>query len=465
MATPFIPENITVHLGPPDSNARNITLPFAEYIANVASSEIYPTWPENAIRANVYAQVSFALNRIFTEYYRSRGYDFDITNTTSRDQYFVPGRDIFENVSRITDELFNTYVRRIGSVEPLFTQYCNGTTTTCDGLSQWGTVGLAERGLSPLDILKFYFGDDIEIVTNVPVTSATSSVPSLPLRRGSLGNNVRIAQVRLNRISDNYPSIPKISNPDGFFGEDTEAAVRRFQEIFNLSPDGVIGNATWFSIQRIYFAVKRLSELNSEGLLIEEIRPIFPTNQSLGERGDRVLYLQYFLNYLSAFYPDIPRVTSDGIFGTETQQAVIAAQNTLGVTADGIVGPETERAFYNAFFGIIDTLPDKFTGGVTIPYPVFGNIAEGDDSEAVRVMQGYINYIADYYPEIPRVNPTGYFGSMTAASVRALQSLFGLEENGVVTPVFWGELTSLYSDLFIGSRLNEGQYSGTDVGR
>ena len=154
--TPFIPESITVHLGRPEENARNVTLPFSEYVANVASSEIYPTWPENAIRANIYAQVSFALNRIYTEYYRSRGYDFDITNSTSIDQSFVEGRDIFENIRRITETLFNDYISRQGNVEPLLAAYCDGRRVTCEGLSQWGTVDLAEQGLTPYEILTYY---------------------------------------------------------------------------------------------------------------------------------------------------------------------------------------------------------------------------------------------------------------------------------------------------------------------
>ena len=226
--TPVIPETITVHLGAPGESARNVTLPFWSYIANVASSEIYPSWPENALRANIYAQISFALNRVYTEYYRSRGYDFDITNSTAYDQYFVEGRDIFSNVNEIVGEIFNSYVVRQGSVEPLFTQYCNGTTVTCPGLSQWGTVDLAERGLTPYEILQYYYGDDIDIVTNVPVENVRASAPVIPLLPGSGGNDVRNVQIRLNRISRNYPAIPKIVLTDGLFSTDTEEAVKEF---------------------------------------------------------------------------------------------------------------------------------------------------------------------------------------------------------------------------------------------
>ena len=258
---PTIPETITVHLGRPDENARNVTLPFLDYVANVASSEIYPTWPESAIRANVYAQVSFALNRIYTEYYRTRGYPFDITASTAYDQYFVPNRDIFENVRTITAELFNNYIRRIGNVEPLFAQYCNGTTTTCNGLSQWGSVALAEEGLTPFDILTYYYGDNISLVFNAPISDNTKSYPGIALRRGSFGDDVVIIKRELNRIAVNYPAIPRIPETNGIFNRDTENAVRTFQRIFNLTPDGIVGKATWYKIKSIYNGIKRLNEL------------------------------------------------------------------------------------------------------------------------------------------------------------------------------------------------------------
>ena len=237
---PFIPETITVHLGPPNSDAPNVTVPFIDYVTNVASSEIYPTWPESAIRANIYAQISFALNRVYTEFYRARGYDFDITNSTASDQYFVNNRDYFENISEIASEIFNSYIVRQGSVEPLFAQYCDGVRVSCNGLSQWGSVELANQGYTPYEILQYYYGNDINIVRDAPIMNVSSSSPATPLRLGSGGNEVRTLQLRLNRISDNYPSIPKIASPDGVFSFDTENAVKRFQEIFGLTPDGIV---------------------------------------------------------------------------------------------------------------------------------------------------------------------------------------------------------------------------------
>lgn len=233
---PVVPEYITVHLGAPDNkSAENVSVGFADYIKNVASSEIYPTWPEAALRANIYAQISFALNRIYTEHYRSRGYDFDITNSTAYDQAFVRDRDIFDNISIIVDEIFNDYIVREGYIEPLFAVYCNGTTVTCDGLSQWGSVSLANEGLGAYDILTRYYGEDIGLVENAPVQALEPSPPNILLSEGSAGNDVKFIQVRLNRISTNYPSIPKIPKVDGVFGVETGNAVREFQRIFTLN--------------------------------------------------------------------------------------------------------------------------------------------------------------------------------------------------------------------------------------
>ena len=460
---PVIPDAITVHLGAPSENAPNVTLPFLDYILNVASSEIYPTWPENAIRANIYAQISFALNRIYSEYYRSRGYDFDITNDTQFDQYFVNGRDIFENIQQIGSEIFTDYIRRQGAVEPLFAQYCDGRRTTCDGLSQWGSVTLAQNGRTPYEILTNYYGNDIDIVTDAPIQGVTASVPAVPLRLGFFGNDVRTVQLRLNRISNNYPSIPKIYPPDGVFTLDTEAAVRSFQRIFNLTEDGIVGPATWYAIQRIYNAVKRLNSLNSEGISLEEVTKQFEDVLQLGSRGINVANLQYFIRYLSAYYDTIPAIEIDGIYGNETRNAVIAAQNTFGLVEDGIVGERTWNAIYNAYLGIVNQIPVVFTDGNIIPFQ--GTVLrKGADSEEVRILQEYLNFISGFIPEIPPVNPTGYYGDLTEASVKAFQELYGFPVTGQVNALTWATIADLYSDLYVGSLPNDGQYPGYIIG-
>ena len=352
--TPFIPQKITVHLGSPSSNAENITVSFSDYVKNVASSEIYPTWDEDALRANILAIVSFALNRVYTEFYRSRGYDFDITSSTAFDQYFVKGRSFFDNIVQLVDELFNDYLRRPGFVEPLAAKFCNGTTVTCEGLSQWGSQNLAQQGYNTQQILRSYYGD-VETVRNAPIRGYTSSYPGSPLRSGSTGPNVVVIQTALNRISQSYPAIPKIPVVDGIFGRRTEAAVRKFQSIFNLTADGVVGSATWYAIVRLYTAVTRLSELRSQGQQFYAINWSPPGGLQPGDTGEKVQLLQYMLSVLSSYISSIPPVTVDGVYGTATRAAVLAAQRRFGLPETGTVGVQTWDAIYDQYSGIENT--------------------------------------------------------------------------------------------------------------
>jgi len=351
---PFVPQRITVHLGPPGSNAQNVTVSFVDYVKNVASSEIYPTWEESALRANILAIVSFALNRVYTEFYRSRGYNYDITNSTAYDQYFVNGRSYFDNISRLVDELFNDYLRRPGFVEPLAAKFCNGTTATCEGLSQWGSQNLALQGYSSTQIIQSYYGN-VEIVANAPVRGITSSYPGTALRRGTTGPSVVVIQTELNRISQSYPAIPKVTPVDGIFGAKTEAAVRKFQEVFNLTADGVVGRATWYALVRIYTAVTSLSELRSQGQRFYSNSWATTNPIEQGDRGIKVEHLQYMLSVLSAYIPQIPPLQIDGIFGPATRNAVLAAQQRFGLPQTGIVDYDTWDEIYDQFSGIENT--------------------------------------------------------------------------------------------------------------
>ena len=348
---PFVPENITVHLGAPSSSAENVTVPFIDYVKNVASSEIYPTWEPAALRANILAIVSFALNRVYTEFYRSRGYPFDITSSTAYDQYFVNGRSFFENVSRIVDELFNDYLRRPGFVEPLAAKFCNGTTVTCQGLSQWGSQRLAQQGQNSTQILRNYYGD-VEIVPDAPIRGNQQSYPGTPIRPGSRGPYVTVIQTELNRISRNYPAIPRIPEVDGIFGPRTEAAVRKFQEVFGLDVDGVVGKSTWYALVRLYTAVLSLSELRSQGQQFYSVDWAYPSGLQQGARGDKVRHLQYMLSVLSEYIPRIPEVEVDGIFGPATRTAVLAAQGYFGLPQTGVVDEDTWDDLYDQFAGI-----------------------------------------------------------------------------------------------------------------
>jgi peptidoglycan hydrolase-like protein with peptidoglycan-binding domain len=355
VVTPSIPQYITVHLGSPDSNAQNVTLSFPQYIKNVASSEIYPTWNEAAIYANIYAQISYALNRVYTNYYRSRGYDFDITSSTAYDQKFINGRTIYENISEIVDDIFTTYIRREGSIEPLAAKYCNGTTVTCEGLSQWGSEYLARQGYSTLGILKYYYGDNIELVENTPISDIQTLYPGYPLRRGDSGDAVTVIQRELNTIARNYPAIPRVT-VDGVFGESTERSVRAFQQIFGLTPDGVVGQGTWNKLVMLYVGILRLAELDSIGVTIFGSSLEYPESLRLGDENKYVSTLQYFLSVLSEFYDTIPSVPITGYFGEVTQNAVIAFQRTAGLVADGIVGRRTWDELYRYYDGVQNTV-------------------------------------------------------------------------------------------------------------
>ena len=443
---PVIPENITVHLGPPGSNAQNVTVNFIDYIKNVASSEIYPTWPENALRANIYAIISFALNRIYTEWYPARGYNFDITNSTQFDQAFVPDREIFENISNIVDEIFNDYVVRQGTVQPLFTTFCNGTTSTCNGLSQWGTVDLANSGFTPFRILQNYYGQDINIVENAPVGITGESYPGVPLEVGDSGNNIQILQTQLNRISQNYPAIPKIQNVNGIFGLDTEAAVRKFQEIFNLSQTGVVDKATWYRIKQYYNGVKSLAELASEGITLAEATVPFDTQLSQGNSGIDVKTLQYYLSIIAYFNQTLQPVPLDGNFDSGTTDAVERFQRFYGIPVTGIVDNATWNEIDRVYVETVAALPEGYQGNNAKLYPGYF-LSSGMRGQNITDLQTYLNLIGRNIPEIPIVPITGFFGEQTEEAVRIFQRLFGIPVSGAVGPVTWYQIALQYDFL------------------
>ena len=446
---PFIPERIVVHLGTPQSNAENVSVTFPDYIKNVASSEIFPTWPEAALRANIYVQITFALNRVFTEWYRSRGYNFDITNSTQYDQAFVYGRDIFNNISRIVDEIFNNYIVRRGSVEPLFTMFCNGTTVTCDGLSQWGTVTLANRGYTPYEILQYYYGNNIDIVYNAPISPNIPSYPGTAFGFGSSGNEVRTIQVELNRIGNNYPAIPKIVPANGLYGESTVEAVRVFQGVFGLPQTGIVNKSTWYQIKYIFTAVKGLSELHGEGLTREEIDNTFQTELKRGNYGQNVRSLAYYLNTIAYFNPEIPTVNSGGVFNEAMEEQVKAFERFYGLNPDGIVDFRTWQLISKIYTDILGNLPEGYEGATAALYPGY-NLTPGMRNDDVREMQIYLRTIGQNIAAVPTVEVTGYFGAQTESAVTAFQRLYGLVPSGIVGSPTWDALAKEYNYIRFG---------------
>ncbi len=442
MAMPTIPENITIHLGDPDQPARNITVPFVDYIKNVASSEIYPTWPDSALRANILAQVSFALNRVYTEWYRSRGYDFDITNSTRYDQKYIENRDLFDNIVKLVDDLFNDYVVKQGSVEPYFTQYCSGTTVTCEGLSQWGTVDLAEQGMFPYQILQYYYGDDINIVYDAPLAENVPSYPETLLRLGSSGEEVRTIQRQLNRISDNYPAIPKIPVTDGIFNVQTENSVKEFQKIFNLTVDGIVGKATWYKIKFIYNSVKRLAELSSEGISPEEAAPLYSSVLREGDTGTNVAFAQYYLALISFVDPQIPQVVLNGVFDENMKNSVIAFQQKYGLEPNGEIDRRTWNKVLEVYNTTIQALKQQYVSDSEKIYPGI-ILTPGSSGDDISTLQRLLQQAAQKNSSIPSVEVTGTFDGPTENAVRVIQAQNSLPVNGSVGPLTWAAIVNI----------------------
>ena len=440
--TPKIPTNITVHLGAPDdTSAKNITVPFQEYIKNVASSEVYPNWPTDAIKANILAEISFALNRIYNEWYPSRGYNFDITSSPLYDQTFIEDREFYEPIVNLVDSIFNNYIVREGQIQPLFAQYCDGKTTTCEGLSQWGSVSLAQQGKSPEEILKYYYGSDIDIIYNAPLSADISSYPGYPLKVGVAGNNVLLLKRQLNRIRKNYPAIPENDDSSEYYTVETEESVKAFQNIFNLDPNGIVDKATWYKIKYIYNSVKRISDLNSEGITKEEAELLYNTELKYLDQGIYIRLLHYLLRAIAYFDEEIPLlvITNNSVFDENTVKMVIAFQKKYNLPAIGIVDKYTWGKLIEVYDNLLNSIPskyleyeDEFFGGRQLTLGI-----KGDD---VRRLQKFLLKICKDKRNIPGVRVTGMYDSLTEESVKALQKILNLPVNGIVGAATWRDI-------------------------
>lgn len=443
-----IPDYVVVHLGPPDEPARNIQVSFSDYIKNVASSVVYPTWPESALEANIYAQISFILNRLYNEWYPSRGYPFDVTSTEEYDQKFEEGRNIYGNVSLIVDRIFNQYIKRAGRKEPFLATYCNGDSEDCDGMSLWESLDLAKRGFNSYQILRYFYPPDIGIVTSDLFESFYILYPGTPLRLGSRGDDVELIQRYLNEISINFPFIPKIENPNGIFDETTEMAVRTFQQIFSLDVDGIVGVETWYNLTRVYAAMRNLFALSVIGsMAVGDTPPDVILRQ--GDTGDDVRTLQYMIDYLSFFIPEVLSVEPDGLFGPKTAESVRSFQSYTGVPADGVVGPETWQRLYNTYWRIKDTIslsPSELPSPELTPFPGY-LMGYGSRGEHVEFIQEHLNRIGDRYRIVQKLNVDGLFGDATEAAVVAFQKQFDLNPDGIVGPITWNKIIEIYDEV------------------
>ena len=458
LSSVVIPTHITVHLGRPNESARNVTVSFRDYIANVASSEVYPTWPEQALRANIHCQISLALNRIYTEWYPSRGYNFNITGSPGYDQAYVHGRTVFDVMVRLTDDIFSTFIRKTGTVNPYFSEYCDGKTVSCPGLKQWGTVTLAEQGRSALSILRYYYGNDVEVIRTSNIASIPESYPGSPVRRGDRGPSVFTLQRQLNRITKDYPFFGTLS-PDGIFGEQMAETVKRFQRQFSLTADGVVGRQTWYKISYIYVSVKDLAELTSEGETSSGVLSDGTWGGTVlrtGSRGGAVEQLQFWLNTISQYVASIPSVSVDGSFGSRTAAAVRAFQRRYGLAVDGVVGEATWNAIYAQFFSI------QSDNGTPNAYPGTA-LRQGDEGQNVRLVQFWLKIARTVYAALNNPTVDGQFGAATKRAVEAFQRYFGLTADGVVGRTTWNKLREVYTDIandLLAEGLRPGEFPG-----
>lgn len=439
---PTIPTEIVVHLGAPDEAARNITVPFVEYIKNVSSGEIYPNWPVDAIKANVLAQISFVLNRIYNEWYPSKGYEFDITNSSAYDQSFVENRQFFERISQIVDDIFNNYIVRDDQVQPLFATYCDGRTSTCDGLSQWGSVTLANQGKNPLEILKNYYGD-VKLIYDAPVEDNIRTYPGFRVELGTTGDFVRMLNIQLNRIGQNYPAIPAIINSGPYFTVETERAVKKFQEIFNLEPTGIVDKATWYKIKYVYNAVKEISDLYSEGISIDEATLLYNKQLQLGDTGSYIRTLNYLINVVSYFDSEIPFLNLTGeVFTEKTKQVVMAFQSKYGFPVDGIVDAKTWAALKSAYSQTLRNVPKEYFTSLNEFYP--GRfLSRGMTGDDIINLQNFLYIICNKTKSIPGVVISGVFDELTEQSVKKIQERYNLDVTGIVSPATWYRIVEL----------------------
>lgn len=451
---PYVPEFITIHLGAPGSDAFNTAITFPDYIKIVAACEIYPTWPDSAIRTILYLQISHALHRCITGWYRNMGYDFDITWSPVYDQTFIPGHCTFKTINRIVDEVFNSCLCLKGTREPFSFQQCDNNMKLP---SHWTVVALAESGMSCEEILQNILGSDVTILSDIPV-QIPLRFAFKPLNPGDTGKNVRMLQIQLNRISRNYPSIPKINPADGRFGKHTQNALRVFRKNFCQSPtkstddsnstnaDDTLDLAAYYRLAFLYQAAKRLTELHSLELSVHDLPHGYPGVLRIGDSGIGVRLLQVYLTAAGIFHLFCLPIRLTDSFDKPMETAVIAFQKACRLEPDGIVGEMTWLQLERMYNGIKSCCP--LEGG--IPLRSAHTLRQGSIGEDVRRAQQYLSSIAFTYTSLVKPPVNGLYGAKMVGAVRAFQKEFDHTVTGVIDDKTWNTMGSLYSDLTVG---------------
>ncbi|MDR1700965.1 MAG: peptidoglycan-binding protein [Lachnoclostridium sp.] len=429
-----IPAFITVHLGEPmDNRVPDIRIPFIDYIKNVTASEVYPTWPYHSLVANIYAIVTFALNRIYSKWYRNQGYDFDITCSPEYDMCYRKNGPVFENMNSIVDNMFHVYAHIKGDTFPYFTEFCNGVFVTCSGMHQWETVSLAEQGKTPLEILRDCYTDKLELKADSFLQNIEEQYPDKILMIGSSGESVHRMQKYLNQIRKNYQEIPLIEKEDGEYGYNTNNAVKGFQKAFQLIQSGNISKRTWYQISYLYANISnfiRGTDENNRFCIGYEPPVILLT---LGSKDKDVEKLQYLVNRISLYYSSVSPVNQNGIYDRQLEISIRQFQITFGLTSNGRVGPNTWNKLYCVYHGIRN---------MERPANYQGELRNGSTESNVRLIQQYLSDLRIKYPNLAPITVDGIFGPNTKEAVMTYQEQFHLPPDGIVDQKTWDEIVS-----------------------
>ncbi|MBE6671370.1 MAG: spore cortex-lytic protein [Ruminococcaceae bacterium] len=444
-----IPAYITVHLGKAGEDAENVTVSFPDYIKSVASLQLSPNIPQDALYAIIYSQITLALNRINSRFYRAQRYSFDITNDNTFDQRYEYNYPVFENISRIVDKIFTQYIARGESIEPILARVCYSG-ERCAGLSVDGSIEMAQNGRNYLEILRSYYGRDVYIVEDARLSGIDNDLMlTYPLFQGQTGSYVNSLQIALNRISANYPTIPFIDNISGIYDEETSIAVSEFQRIFDIDISGVFDKQTYYRLLYVYDSVKMLNYLVEEGAALADISTELRGELSYGSVGNSVKLLQYYLLFVSVFDSRVPPLQVIGVFGENTYQSVVAFQKIFGFTPDGIVTEDVWNVLLQVYENLYSSLPDSAFSETAESY--FGNILVlGSEGVEVRYLQEYLKTISEIYGVIPYVTVNGVYDEQTENAVRVFQQLFGIKDTGVVTSTTWNAISRLFNAIRAG---------------
>jgi len=447
---PDIPARITVHIGRFDEEGYDVTVTFPEYVKTTVSSSADPMMESEALKAVIYAHISFALNRVSSRNYRKLGYGFDITSDAVTDQKYTYGISVFENINNIVDEIFWEYITTEGGYEPLLTRVCYENDKDCDGMSAEGAMALAQNGMDHLNILRYYYGGNVRIEEKAKISGLTAYYePDLPLSYGDIGQEVSGLAVLLNRISNNYHTIPKLDIGNKVYDADTAEAVYEFRRIFDSLRGYDVDKAVWNKILFVYDSVAVWGKIVDEGKMLEGILPLLRAPLKYGSVGNSVKLLQYYLKVLSYYDRRVPDTEIIGVFGENTYRAVTSFQKLFGLEPNGVVDNLNWNILKSMFDKLYSMLPESTFTENAEDYPGT-SLKRGAEGRNVLLLQKYLNKVSPVFDSFPKTAVNGVFDVETENAVIRFQNESGIKPSGIVTSTTWNALAQLYNAVTAG---------------